>query len=292
MLNPITDSNTEGILPHNREVLDRFRQELLISGYSERTLKTYVFLVSNFLKSLTKPVEEAAHSDIVSFIASKKEKGGVSNTSLVLWHSALKFFFKTFLKTAAMDDVRVLKRSKKLPTVLTYDEVKRLIRATKRGRNRLIVEFLYSTGVRVSEAVKMKTVDLDWTEGIGRVRSGKGDKDRIIILSKNWTTGIKKYLKRKKFPSEFLFSKRTNAKPISAHTVQRIVRTAAAKAGIQKEVSPHSLRHSFGTHLLEAGENIRKIQELLGHANLNTTQIYTTVRTEELKKVKSPLDNL
>src|SRR3989338_4251879 len=235
-----TDSE---ILPHNQEMLTRFRQELVVTGYSKQTIKTYLFLVSDFLKSLQKPVEETEKADIVGYIANRKEKENISNSSLALAHSALKFFFGNFLKLKIMEDVRAMKKAKKLPTVLTKAEVKALIKATKKGRNRLIVEFLYSSGVRVSEAVKLKVADLELSEFIGRVKGGKGNKDRIIILSKNWVSDLKRYLKRKKVSSEFVFSKKTTGTSISVDTIQRIIRKAAAKAGIQKEVTPHSMRH-------------------------------------------------
>ena len=274
------------------ELLERFKQELVVSGYTQQTLKTYLTYVRAFLQQLKKPTEQAQREDIISFIAGKKEKDNASNATLALVYSALRYFFHTFLRKKIVDDIKMPKKAKKLPTVLTKDEVEALIQGAKRGRNRLIVEFLYSSGVRVSEATKIKVDDLDVNERVARVRGGKGNKDRIIILSKRWIKNLKKYLKRKKFPSEFVFSKRTNAKPISSDTIQRIIKHAAEKAGIKKHVTPHSLRHSYATHLLEAGENIRKIQELLGHSNLSTTQIYTKVSTEELKKVQSPLDNI
>ncbi len=274
-----------------KQVLERFRQELVVSGYTQQTLKTYLTYVRAFLRQLKKPVEEAKREDIISFIANKKEKDGASNATLALVYSSLKFFFHTFLRKKILDDIKMPKKAKKLPSVLTTEEVASLMGAAKRGRNKLIVEFLYSSGVRVSEATRIKLDDLDLNEHIARVRGGKGNKDRMIILSKRWIKDLKKYLKRKKIPSEFVFSKRTNAKPISSDTIQRIIMRAARKAGITKHVSPHTLRHSFATHLLENGTDIRVIQELLGHSNLNTTQVYAHVSRNQLKKVKSPIDS-
>jgi len=272
-------------------VLDKVRQELIISGYSKRTRIMYLCYLKDFLNRLKKPLDEVTRDDLVGYLASKKEGSNLSNASLSLVHSALKFLFHNILKNKIIDDIRTPKKAKKLPTVLTIKEVKELIKATKAGRNRLIVGFLYSSGVRVSEAVNIKLMDMNLDEKIARVKGGKGNKDRVIILSTNWIKELKKYLKRRKIPSDFVFCKK-NGKPISTNAVQRIVKSAAIKAGIEKKVSPHSLRHSFATHLLEGGENIRKIQELLGHTNLSTTQIYTSVSTEELKKVRSPFDNL
>lgn len=278
-------------MDEKKGLLERVRQELIISGYSKRTRIMYLCYLNDFFNHLKKPVKEVTRDDLVGYLADKKEKSGLSNASLSLIHSALKFLFHNILKNKIIDDVRAPKKAKKLPTVLTIKEVKELIKATKAGRNRLIVEFLYSSGVRVSEAVKIKLADLDLDEKIARVKGGKGNKDRVIILSTNWIKELKKHLRKRKIPSEFVFSKK-NGKPISSNTIQRIVKNAAMKAGIEKKVSPHSLRHSFATHLLEGGENIRKIQELLGHTNLSTTQIYTSVSTDELKKVKSPFDKL
>ncbi|MCR4334978.1 MAG: tyrosine-type recombinase/integrase [archaeon] len=272
------------------EHLEKFRQELIISGYSQRTINMYTLYVRNLLKSTKKNPTEIDRSDLVSFLAKEKERGS-SNSTLALIHAALKFFFHKYLKNKIMDEIPSPKKNKYLPTTLTKDETKKLIKATKKGRNRLLVQFIYSAGVRVSEAVNMKNEEINFKERIGKVKSGKGAKDRIIILSKNWCKLAKKYGERKKIKSEWLFSKK-NGKKLSPDTVQRIVKEAAEKAGIEKTVTPHVLRHSFATHLLEAGENIRKIQELLGHSNLNTTQIYTHVSTEQLKKVSSPLDNL
>lgn len=277
--------------PQISELVSKLRDELVIVGYSKRTIKMYALYVRKFLEFANKPIKKISREDIVSFLAREKEEANVTNATISLIHSALKFFFHNIHKTKLLEDIKSPKRAKKLPVVLTREEVKSLIKAAKPPRNRLIVEFLYSSGCRVSECVKLKVNDIDFAERVGKVRGGKGNKDRMIILSKEWVRYLKKYLKRKKVKSEYVFSKK-NGKAISADTVQRIIRNAARKAGINKHVTPHTLRHSFATHLLEAGENIRKIQELLGHANLSTTQIYTTVSTEQLKKVQSPLDGL
>lgn len=275
---------------YNEKLVKNFKQELLISGYSARTLKMYTLFVKEFLEYHNKKIDEFNRGDLVEFLANKKEKGA-SNATLALAHAALKFFFHNVHNKKIVDEIKIAKQSKKLPTVLTKSEIKELFKATKFGRNRLILQFLYSSGCRVSECCKLKIDDLDLREKIARIKAGKGDKDRVIILSNEWIKELKKYMKRKKIKSEYVFSKK-NGKPLSADTIQRIVRNSTEKAGITKHVSPHSLRHSFATHLLESGENIRKIQELLGHSNLNTTQIYTKVSLTELKKVKSPLDNL
>jgi len=275
----------------NEKFKQKLKQELVISGYSSRTVKMYLCYFSEFVEFANKPADQAERDDIVGFLAEKKEKGKVSNATLALAHAALHFFYHNVLHKKIVEDIKIAKKAKKLPTVLSKDEVKALIKATKPKRDRLIVEFLYSSGCRVSEAVKLQTENINYKERIGSIKGGKGNKDRTIILSKEWVKKVKKYIDRKKVKTPFVFSKK-NGKSLSTDTVQRIVKEAAEKAGLQKKVTPHTLRHSYATHLLEAGENIRKIQELLGHSDLSTTQIYTKVSLTELKKVQSPLDRL
>ena len=150
----------------------------------------------------------------------------------------------------------------------------------------LIIQLLYSSGLRVSEIVNLKPSDLDFNENIGWVRSGKGKKDRMFILSKKISKKLENFSKR--FSDwNYIFSKE---KPLTTRNIQKIVQKTTEKAGIEKSVHPHTLRHSFATHLLENGVDIRKIQVLLGHASLTTTQIYAHVSSKELKKIKSPLD--
>ncbi|MBN2127550.1 MAG: tyrosine-type recombinase/integrase [Candidatus Diapherotrites archaeon] len=269
--------------------MQEFRNELSITGYSQKTIKMYTIYLKKFLEFAGKKPEETTRGDIVSFLAEKRTK--VNSTTLALIHSSLKFYFHKIKKIKILEDVPSPKKSKPLPVVLTKEEIIQLIKFSGKGRNRLIVKLLYSSGLRVSELTKLKTEDINLKEKIARVKSGKGNKDRVIILSEKWCKEIKKYIDSKKIKSVFVFSKK-NGTPLSTDSIERIIRIATKKAGIEKHVTPHKLRHSFATHLLEAGENIRKIQELLGHSNLSTTQIYTHVSTNELKKVKSPLDSI
>lgn len=275
----------------NESLLERFKQELVIAGYSQRTLSMYSSYVSDFLRFAKKPAFSCRREDVVAFMAKKKQDVNASGSTLALVHASLKYFFHVFLKHKILDDIKRPKKGKKLPVVLTKEEIKTLIGVISKKRDRLAVEFMYSAGARVSECVNLKITNLQMEERTATIRGGKGNKDRVIILSNRWIEEIRDYLAKKKVSSEFVFSKK-NGKQISVDTIQRVLRKARVKAGINKHITPHSLRHSFATHLLEAGESIRKIQELLGHADLSTTQIYTKVSTDELKKVASPLDSL
>ena len=293
-MEPDYPANEKIATPQNNDkyqtTIKEFKQELIIAGYSDKTLKMYLIYIKDVLKHIDKNPIEITPRDLIGYLADKKERG-CANATLALIHAAMKYFFKNYLKMNIVDDIKTPKKAKSLPKILTKQEIKDLFAATHFGRNRLMLQFMYGSGSRVSEVVKLKIEDINLKERTAMIRSGKGNKDRLIIISKEWIKGLKKYLKKKKVRSEFVFSKK-NGKPLSTDTVQRIVRESAQKAGINKHVTPHCLRHSYATHLLEAGTNIRYIQSLLGHSSLNTTQIYTNVASEQLKKVESPLDKL
>ncbi|OQA32129.1 MAG: putative tyrosine recombinase XerC-like protein [archaeon ADurb.Bin336] len=271
-------------------IVVQIKQELIVEGYSSKTIKMYLIYISDFFKYIKKEIKDLTKNDILAFLAYKKETG-CDNATLSLIHAALKYLFKKNKVLFLLEDIKIPKKAKTLPKVLTRNEIKELFSKTKFGRNRLMLQFMYGSGCRVSEVTKIKVEDLNLKERTAIIRGGKGNKDRIIILSKEWIHGIKKYLNKKKIKSEFVFSKK-NGKPINTDTIQRIVRETAKKAGFTKKVTPHCFRHSYATHLLETGTNIRYIQALLGHSNLNTTQIYTNVANQQLKKIQSPLDKL
>ncbi|MDD3159354.1 MAG: tyrosine-type recombinase/integrase [Candidatus ainarchaeum sp.] len=270
--------------------LKEIKQDLIIEGYSNKTLEMYMFYARDIIYFLNKNFDILEKSDIINYLAHKKEEN-CSNSTIAFIHAVLHYVLKKYKKLYILEDIKIPKKSKSLPKILTIDEIKELFKATHFGRNRLMLQFLYGSGCRVSEAVNLKVEELNFKERTATIRSGKGNKDRMIILSKNWITDLKKYLNHKKIKSEFVFSKK-NGKQLSTDTIQRIVRKSTKKAGINKHVTPHCLRHSYATHLLEKGVNIRYIQSLLGHSNLNTTQIYTNVANEQLKKIESPLDQL
>ncbi|MDD2531586.1 MAG: tyrosine-type recombinase/integrase [Candidatus ainarchaeum sp.] len=276
--------------PLFENIFIQIKQELIVEGYSLKTIKMYLIYIKDFFHFTKKEIKDLTKNDIISFLAYKKEEG-CNNATLSLIHASLKYLFKKNKVLFLLEEIKIPKKSKTLPKVLTRDEIKIIFNNTRFGRNRLMLQFMYGSGCRVSEVTKIKVDDLNLKEKIAMIKGGKGDKDRIIILSKEWIHGIKKYLNKKKIKSEFVFSKK-NGKPLTTDTIQRIVREASKRAGLTKHVTPHCFRHSYATHLLETGTNIRYIQTLLGHSNLNTTQIYTNVANQQLKKVQSPLDKL
>lgn len=282
---------SQEIFERNQELIKKFNNELNIEGYSQRTKKIYTLYINLFSKYIKKDLKQINSDDIVEYLSYLKSEKKVSSSSLNLFLASINHFYKDFLDIKLNLKIKLPKKSKKIPTTLTKYEIKKLIENTKSIRNKLIIEFIYSTGVRLSECLNMKINDLNFQEATGRVIAGKGDKDRIIILSKNWIEKYKKYLKQRKYNSEYLFVSNKGEK-LSPDSIQKFLKISAKKANIQKKVSPHKLRHSFATSLLEEDVNIRYIQQLLGHANLNTTQIYTKVNTNKLKTIKNPLDSL
>lgn len=270
-------------------MLEDLETELQLRGVSEHTSKAYLSNNFRFLKWTKKEPKDVGEDDVKRFIGLLIKKR-MSQNSISLTKAALKFYYSQVLNKNVVN-FKTPKISKKLPIVLSKDEVKRLLGSAKGEKSKLMMMMLYSSGVRVSELVNLKWNDLEFEEKIGWVRSGKGRKDRVIILSENLLEGLRLFVGQKKPENEHIFSNKAGM-PLTSRNVQKMVRKTAQRAGINKRVTPHTLRHSFATHLLENGTDIRKIQELLGHSNLQTTQIYTKVSTEELKKVKSPLDAL
>jgi len=272
-------------------IYDKIGIELKLRGYSRNTIRSYNFHLAAFFKFANKTTEDITSDDARAFLAhlvDDENPKKVSIKSMALAKASIRFLFKEVLRKS-VDLPEGVQIPKKIPVVLSKDEVSRLIDAAENKKHKLMIEFLYSSGLRVSEAVKIKSGDLELEDGIGWVRSGKGSKDRFFLISKKLKPKLETQIQNLS-PSEPLFFGRTGT--LTVRAVQSIISKASEKAGLRKKVSPHTLRHSFATHLLEAGVDVRKIQELLGHADLSTTQRYTQVSAAELKKIQSPLDSL
>ncbi|MBI2654057.1 tyrosine-type recombinase/integrase [Candidatus Woesearchaeota archaeon] len=271
-------------------MFDKLETELKIRGFSKRTVDNYIYHNKKFQEFVKKEPTSVDEDDAKNYIAHLMSDLKYSPRSINLALSSLKFFYNEILQNRAFINVKAPKSEKKLPTVLTKNEIKRILDATKNPKHKLLIEFMYSAGLRVSECVNIKLDDLELSEKMGKIKHGKGAKERYIILSDNLINHLGEYQRIKKDNSPYIFS--VNGRPITTRQAQKVVKEAAKKAGIKKRVFCHALRSSFATHLLEAGTDIRIIQELLGHSDLSTTQIYTKVSTQQLKKVKSPLDTL
>lgn len=265
--------------------MDELINELKMRGYSNQTIKAYKLYNQRFLDFCQKSLSKIQASDLKAFLANMISDKESAPRSVNLARAAIFFYFNDVLGKD-FPKIKTPKIKASLPIVLTKAEVSKLIENAGSEKSKMMIQLLYSSGVRVSELVKLKWVDLELDDKIAWVRSGKGQKDRMIILSETLVKSFKQIVNH----SEYLFQGRNG--PLTTKNIQKIVKLAAKKAELKKKVTPHTLRHSFATHLLEAGSDIRLIQELLGHSNLQTTQIYTHVSSEQKKKVRSPLDDL
>lgn len=271
------------------EFLRKLETELKISKNSEHTIRNYMAANSKLLEFANKSPEAIDSDDIKAFMAENLTKQASSSTIVFL--SAIKYAYSNILQKDLTAAIKRPKKERKIPEVLTREEVKSLLDSIENKKSKLMISMIYACGFRVSELLNLKVKDLNFQEKIGHVRQGKGRKDRIFNIPDSLLKSLQKQVTiQQENSQEYLF---TGSKgQLSARNIQKIVSKAAIKAQIKKSVHPHTLRHSFATHLLENNTDIRKIQELLGHADLNTTQIYTHISQEELKKVKSPLDRL
>ena len=270
-------------------MLEKLATELKIRGFSPKTIKAYVKKNQRFLEFIGEDANDVNEDDVKSYIAYLMDKGQ-KPASVSLAMSAIRFLQDEMLGKGLFVKIKQPKLEKKLPTVLSKEEIRRMLDATENTKHKLLIAFLYSSGLRVSEAVSMKIDDIDLNERMGIVRAGKGKKDRNIILSESLVKSLKMYLGTRNDQNPYVFS--VKDRHIAVRQAQRIVNEAARRAEIKKRVFCHALRSSFATHLLEAGTDIRVIQELLGHSNLATTQRYTKVSREQLRKVRSPMDDL
>ena len=271
------------------EFLQKIQIELKISKNSNYTIRNYLRAVQDLLEFTKKSPEQITTDDVKLYMSEKLTEQ--ASSSIIVFLSALRFAFGNILGKDITLGIKRPKREKRIPAVLTKEEVQRLIEAIPTKKSKLMAILTYSCGFRVSELINLKINDLNFEEMIGHVRQGKGRKDRIFNIPQKLANRLQKHVQnQKELNQEYVFSGKKGA--LTDRNFQKIIRNAAKKAGINKEVHPHTLRHSFATHLLENGTDIRMIQELLGHADLSTTQIYTHVSTEELKKIKSPFDSL
>jgi integrase/recombinase XerD len=269
------------------EALDR---EMRVRNYSKRTQKTYRYYNEELLRYHKKDPREITREDITVYLDYMLSKHSSSTGAVVF--NALRFYYKEVLGKNIFYSLKQPKQAKSLPEVLSKREILELLDIAKETslRTYTMLAILYGAGLRVSELVHLKIADVDLDRSVITVRAGKGNKDRTTLLPEE-LRGILTVQHNAKQGGQFLFTNQHNGVgPITTATVQKLLRNVLAGTSLQKKVTPHTLRHSFATHLLEAGTDIRYIQELLGHAKLETTQIYTHVTQNGVRGIVSPLD--
>lgn len=248
--------------------LERFQTELDARGFSPKTKKAYKFFVSDFLEYFGRPASEAAAEDIKKYTAHIIEDKGYTNITANLAISSLKFFFEESMKSGICGGIKRPKRENRLPNVLSKEEVRRIIESAGNRKHRLVLKCIYGMGLRVSELACLKPEDIDFDRKAVKIRTSKGNKDRYVMLPGNLEREMKSYIEFTR-PEKYLFSGRKGK--YSIKSIQKIFEKSAKKAGIKKKAGCHTLRHSFDTHLLEQGTDIRYIQKLLGHSRIQTT---------------------
>jgi len=270
-----------------REYVHNLERELKIRGFSRRTTDSYLLYNRLFLEFIKKSPREVTNDDIRRYLESIIDRGCASSTLNVALN-ALKFYYREILKRKFFFDIKGAKKTNYLPTILSKEEIQKMLAVTKNPKHHFLISLMYSAGLRVSEATKIRMCDFDLDRRLIMVKCGKGRKDRCTLLSEKLIPVLKRQMLLKK-PKDYLFTGAHGKGHLTSESAEKIVKKAAEAAEIMKKVSCHTLRHSFATHLLEAGTDIRYIQELLGHAKLETTQIYTKVTSNNLQNIKSPL---
>ena len=269
---------------------EQMQGDMVLRNFSPHTQEAYHRAARYLELHFNKPPDRLGQNDIKSFLLSVVQNRKLSPSSLKITYAALRFLYETTLKKRwVMDKIPYPKSAKKLPTVLERNEVETILMSAGGLKQRAMLMVTYSVGLRVSETAHLKISDIDSKRMLLRVEQGKGKKDRYTLLSKRTLETLREYFK-KYLPKHWLFPGGIPGQPISITTIQQAFKRAKRKSGIIKSASCHSLRHSFATHLLEAGVDLYNIQLLLGHASIRTTTIYLHVSKKNLSKIVSPLD--
>jgi integrase/recombinase XerD len=276
-----------------KEKVDQFKYWLQSKRYSESTIGTYADALSTFLRFYAnKPFSEIDNSDVIRFNNDYILKNQFSSSYQNQVVNAVKLFFnKIENKKLNPELVHRPKRPKLLPNVLSKEEVKLILNSLKNLKHKTMLSLIYSCGLRRGELLNLKTTDIDSKRNMIIIRQGKGRKDRIAPLSAKILEILRNYYSDYK-PTVWLFEGEQQGEKYSEQSLQSVLKQALEKAKINKPVSLHWLRHSFATHLLENGTDLRYIQEILGHSSSRTTEIYTHVSTKSILQIKSPFDDL
>ena len=281
---PDPSSNIEAIL-------EAASRELVLRRYSPRTRKVYVGHLRRFLEHVDKPVDELGETDVRSFLLrAMGDRVSVGYQRQAI--AAISFLFERVLRRpGVVRGIPLPNRDRKLPVVLSREEVRRILAAIDNPKHKLVLSLIYAAGLRLGEAARLRVGDVDIDRKTLFVRGGKGQKDRYTLLSDAVCALLETY-PRPNDPKAFLFTGTRPGAHLHARSIQKVLKQACKRARITKPATVHTLRHSFATHLLESGTGLRYIQELLGHSSSRTTEIYTHVGSTELRRIRSPLDEI
>ena len=271
----------------------RMIEDMQIRNLTPNTQRVYVAQVVHFACHFRKSPDLLGPPEIRTYLLHLTRERRLAASSIIVTVSALRFFYTVTLKRpwVVADDIPAGRQAKKLPVVLSRDEVARFLASVDNPRHRMVLTVCYATGLRISEAVRLTPAAIDSKRMVIRVEQGKGRKDRYVMLSPKLLDMLRIYWDKTR-PVEWLFPGRWPGQPISPLTIDLTCRQVRERCGIGKPVTPHSLRHAFAVHLLEAGTDLRTIQLLLGHRNLSTTARYLMIATDKVCATVSPLESL
>ena len=273
------------------DYLELIKKEGRRRGLSSKTIITYCNCTDNFFRFNKKDPRSTNKQDIKDYLdmlLDKNKSGNTINVNL----NAIKFLLKEVLGKRVTVNIKFSKVPKKLPLVLTKDEVKLLIDSIENEKHKLMIQLMYSAGLRVSELINLKVQDLELTNNHGFVRGGKGNKDRMFIIAGIINNSIRLLIEKEKLNYDNYLFNSNRKKNYDVRSLQEILNKARKKIKMKKKISCHTLRHSFATHLIENGYSISEVQALLGHKSPETTLIYVHTASPNMIKVKSPLDDL
>ena len=272
---------------------DRMVQDLKLAGYSPVTVRVYLQWITAFTRHFMRSPTEMGEEEIRSYLLHLLDERKLSHSSYRQAYASLKFIYTATLKRpfGVHWIPRRRRQPRPLPDVLAGSEVRAVIRAIEDLKYQVLTMAIYGAGLRVTEACRLCVKDIDSLRMLIHVRHGKGGKDRYVMLSERLLQALRQYWKKQR-PGDLFFPGRTELGHLSPESVRKVLRQAAAKAGLEKHVTPHLLRHSFATHLLETGTDLAVIQALLGHRYLESTAGYTRISSRVLRRIRSPLDVL
>jgi len=270
---------------------EQMKADLLLKRYSPHTARAYVRCIRNFAKHFMRPPSEMGETEVRQFLLHLAQDRKVSTFVQDMYVNAIKFFYRiTLRRPEVVTHLLHPKRPKTLPKVLTMQEVLALFTAIKSPKYKAILAVAYGAGLRVSEVCALKPADIDSQRMLIHVRGGKGNKDRYVLLGETMLTLLREYSQTARRKGEYLFPGQKTQNPITTSSIRHVLKKVATKAGLSKKITPHTLRHSFATHLLETGYDLRVVQTLLGHTSIQTTQRYTHITDRLLSLTRSPLD--
>ena len=274
--------------------MSKLREQMMmdmdLKGFSDATKTAYISHIEKFTRFFMKAPEKLGEAEIKQYLHHMLTKLNFSQSYNSAAYSALRFIYETTLKRN-WDGFKIprSKKIKKLPVILSREEVKRIFEVTRNIKHRAIFMTIYGAGLRISEAAMLKVVDIDSDRMQIKIQEGKGKKDRVTLLSKTNLNILRNYWSAF-HPQKYLFYGADINKPIATRTIQRVFEDAVNRAGITKDVSVHSLRHAFATHLIDAGADVFHIQRLMGHSSIKTTTVYIHISQKDSLKLISPLE--